>query len=261
MSTQTPTPLEDHILVLRCVVLCQESFIGCSIPITCTSASLSCDLRARSCLISTRTGPSQRVGCLSLFVLALNLKNLLQSEDVLTLQLVQLRLNVCDRALDARNDHVVQRIHSTVGDLDGLVECHERCLQRGQLDQASQGAAPQFLGARDLLATSSQADRLAILHLHLCLFEHGQLDTSHIVRGHGHSQSRRLRVVDHRSAEIAGRINRIREREQGVRELLSDATLRLVDVAQKSPEPHSQRICLLLEQLISLLGADAPALE
>jgi hypothetical protein len=49
-------------------------------------------------------------------------------EDLLTLNLTKLAVNVGDGGHNAGNHHVVQRVHSTVGELDGLIKRRERGL-------------------------------------------------------------------------------------------------------------------------------------
>jgi len=50
-------------------------------------------------------------------------------EELLSLELVQLRLNVRDGVVDTGNDHVVQRVHTTVGDSKRIVKGLQRSLQ------------------------------------------------------------------------------------------------------------------------------------
>lgn len=51
-------------------------------------------------------------------------------EELLAILLVELRDNVLDGVLVARNDDVLNGVHSAVGQLDHLIQNHEGGLQR-----------------------------------------------------------------------------------------------------------------------------------
>ena len=72
------------------------------------------------------------LGALDGFFDALDLKHLLNAENVFTLELVQLRLNVLDCVCRSRDDDVVEGIHTSVGDLDRL---EQKASRSGQTER------------------------------------------------------------------------------------------------------------------------------
>lgn len=78
-------------------------------------------------------------------------------EELLALQLVQLALDVADGVLQARLDHVLQRVHAPVGHLERRVQREERRLQVGQLHQQLHGLQVRLAASLYLLAAAAQA--------------------------------------------------------------------------------------------------------
>jgi hypothetical protein len=60
-------------------------------------------------------------------------------EELLALELVQLRVDVRNRRCEARHDDAVERVDAAVGHLDRLVEGDEGGLQGGELDEHVDG--------------------------------------------------------------------------------------------------------------------------
>lgn len=84
------------------------------------------------------------------------MKHFLQSENVFSLQLVQLRLDVVDVRDDARDHHIVQSVHTTICHLDGFIQGNERGLQRRQADQDLQEVGPDLAALLELLASTTE---------------------------------------------------------------------------------------------------------
>lgn len=78
-------------------------------------------------------------------------------EELLTLQLVQLALDVINGILQLRLDNILQCIHTPVGDLKRCIQGDERCLKVCQLHQQLHCLQVRFAAALYLLATTAQA--------------------------------------------------------------------------------------------------------
>ena len=91
-------------------------------------------------------------------LLLLHLQDLLQSENILSLQLVQLRLNVSDRFLHSGNDHIVQSVHTTICNLDGLIERDEGGLQRRQTNDHLKKLRPDLCALFNLTTSTDKGD-------------------------------------------------------------------------------------------------------
>ena len=86
----------------------------------------------------------------------LKIRDLLQSVEVLTRLLVQLFINVLDDEFDSRYDDELERVDSSVGDLDDLVEGDELSLQRGDFDEVGEELLEALSTLLNGLTTASQ---------------------------------------------------------------------------------------------------------
>ena len=98
----------EHLLIFLIAI---GSFLG-------SSASL------LLCLLS-------RLLSLSLLLVILGL---LQADEIFTIDLVQLLLNVINDLVDARDHDELKSIHTSVGHLESLIKSHELCLQSRNRD-------------------------------------------------------------------------------------------------------------------------------
>ena len=101
--------------------------------------------------------PTSFTELLLLLLSFLDLQHFLQSENVFSLQLVQLRLDVVDVRDDARDHHVVQSVHTAICHLDGFIQGNEGGLQRGKADQDLQEFRPDLTAFFQLLAAATQS--------------------------------------------------------------------------------------------------------
>jgi hypothetical protein len=74
-------------------------------------------------------------------------------KELLAITLVQLASDVIDGALDAGNNDVLNGVHTTVCDLDDIVQRHEGGLQRSQLNKQLNSLGPRFRALANLLAS------------------------------------------------------------------------------------------------------------
>ena len=93
----------------------------------------------------------------------LKIRHLLQSVEVLTRLLVQLFVNVLDDEFDSRNDDELERVDSSVGDLDDLVEGDELSLQRGDFDEVREELLEALPALLNGLTTASQTQDRRII--------------------------------------------------------------------------------------------------
>ena len=90
-----------------------------------TTSSLELSLQLRLNISS-----SQRL----LLILLLLIGDSLQSEEVLSRLLIKLLVNVVDCEVNPWNDDILERVYTSVCDLNDLVESDELSLQRGDID-------------------------------------------------------------------------------------------------------------------------------
>ena len=93
----------------------------------------------------------------------LKIRHLLQSVEVLTRLLVQLFVNVLDDEFDSRYDDELERVDSSVGDLDDLVEGDELSLQRGDFDEVGEELLEALSALLNGLSTASQTQDSRII--------------------------------------------------------------------------------------------------
>ncbi len=86
---------------------------------------------------------------LALHPLSLLLHDLLHSEELLTSLLVHLLVDVLDDHLDARDENVLERVHTSTGHLDLHVEGHERSRKGGKTHQVRHGLQVHLLAGAD----------------------------------------------------------------------------------------------------------------
>ncbi|EEQ36373.1 vacuolar ATP synthase subunit D [Clavispora lusitaniae ATCC 42720] len=110
------------------------------------------------------------------------LSNFLQPVELFSVQLVQFRVDVADGVLGSRNDNVLNGIHSSVGDLDDLVQNDERRLQRRQLHQSLDSSGVHHFGLSHSSTTPTQTGHFEIVDFLVeVALESGQVHTRNVL--------------------------------------------------------------------------------
>jgi hypothetical protein len=137
----------------------------------------------------------------------LGLGDSLESEEVFSLLLIELLLNVADSPCDPGDNDVLQGVHTPVGDLDALVQGQELSLEGGDLDEHLQQALEPVLALLDGLATTRKTQDgpgvASLLGAVASEHEGRQVHTSHILGVNGETHgSLGLDLVLHTLGEI-----------------------------------------------------------
>ena len=144
---------------------------------------------------------SRLLGLLFLFIVL----GFLQADEVLTINLVQLLLDVVDDLRDAGNEDELERVHTPVRHLERHVERHELSLQGRDSDQNLEELCELLTGTLDRLATHAQTEKVTVCDLvDVFKFEDWDVHTSNVIVLHGHTNGRANGdMVDNGAAEVA----------------------------------------------------------
>mmetsp|Transcript_22035 Transcript_22035/g.64440 ORF Transcript_22035/g.64440 Transcript_22035/m.64440 type:complete len:315 (-) Transcript_22035:12-956(-) len=189
-------------------------------------------------------------------VLLLLVLRALEPEELLALELVELGDDVVDEAGDPRDDDGVERVDAARGHLDGLVEDEEGGLQRRQLDERVHARREGLARLGHLLPSPREA---RVVHRRVChvdRLEDGHLYSCDVVHSGLDALLRRADALYDGRLDVARRVLHLRHRKVAVLEGLAHRLLCLKDCGQQRAQPHRQRVRLLLEQRVPLLGAD-----
>lgn len=196
--------------------------------------------------------------------------DLLEPEEVLTLELVQLPLDVADGVLQPRLHDVLQRVDTAVGGLDGLIEGQEGRLQRGELDEHLDGLDVRGAAGGDLLPAAGEAgeaggrvgwpsgagggvDEVGEL---------GELDTGDVLLVGADAEGGGADGLEDDVADaVAGDVLGLGEGEGGRPHGLPHGLLGGDDLLEDGAELHGERVRLLLEERVAAGGADEPGLH
>mmetsp|Transcript_9671 Transcript_9671/g.32794 ORF Transcript_9671/g.32794 Transcript_9671/m.32794 type:complete len:311 (+) Transcript_9671:568-1500(+) len=188
-------------------------------------------------------------------VLLLLVLRALQTEEFLALELVELRVDVGHGVGEAGHDHAVERVHAAVGHLDRLVECDEGRLEGRQLDEHVHGLGEGLAGLGYRLPALGHADKLrARVRALAAGREDGHLDACHVVHMELHRGRRLGHVLDDRGLDVARGELDLGECEHAFLEGQAHGVLARHDLAQQAAHAHGERVSLLLEQAVALLG-------
>mmetsp|Transcript_24475 Transcript_24475/g.61938 ORF Transcript_24475/g.61938 Transcript_24475/m.61938 type:complete len:318 (-) Transcript_24475:90-1043(-) len=180
----------------------------------------------------------------------------LQAEELLALELVQFGVDVRHRCGEARHDNAVEGVHAAVGHLDRLVQRGEGGLQRGELHQDLDGDRERLACLDDLLPALSHTDQRGARVVGARLScEHRHLHARHVVDSEAHLRSGRGRVLDHGRLDVACCVLDLREGEHAVLERRAHRFLAVHNLLEQAAHAHCERVGLLLEQAVPLLGA------
>ncbi|GMS88430.1 hypothetical protein PENTCL1PPCAC_10605 [Pristionchus entomophagus] len=197
--------------------------------------------------------------CILLLLLSLELLlislDLLHSEELFSLHLVQFCHDVTESVLDARNDNLLDGVDSPIGDLDGLVEGDEARLEGRQLHQQLDRLIVVLLQLGDIgpsLAQSRQIVRVRPVRVRV---EHRQEHSYNVLLLHPHSVLGVRHVLYDGVREISGGELGLGQRECRLLHHLTHQHLGLDDLPEDITEPHVECVCLLLQQRVSLLSS------
>mmetsp|Transcript_81279 Transcript_81279/g.225845 ORF Transcript_81279/g.225845 Transcript_81279/m.225845 type:complete len:293 (+) Transcript_81279:128-1006(+) len=193
------------------------------------------------------------------------LHDLLHAEELLAGLLVHLLCDVLHDLLDAGDQDVLQRVDSTAGHLDLLIEGLEGRLQGGQVDEVRDGLQVHVLARADDGSAMRHAQGLrggvdgrVVDHL-----EDGDADAGNVVRLEPARHRRLLRPLKDSGGDVVAGVGPLSlgVGEGRVLEAVADLQLRVDDVLEQGLELGLQRVALLLQQGVPLLRAAQAGLE
>ena len=129
----------------------------------------------------------------------------LQTHEILTIDLVELLLDIVDNERDFRDQNELERVDTSVGHLESLIKCDELALKSGDRDQDLEELGEFFTSVLDRLSTHAKTEKVAITGL-INVFESEDRDmhTSDIVVLHGHADWRaNSNVINDSATEIS----------------------------------------------------------
>lgn len=100
-----------------------------------------------------------------LLLLLLFVLGLLQTDEVLTIDLVELLLDIVNNLIDSGDKDELERIHTTISHLEGRVQSNELCLQRCDCNQNLEEFSELFSGGVDGLTTTRETEKGVFLTL------------------------------------------------------------------------------------------------
>ena len=173
----------------------------------------------------------------------------LQADEVLTIDLIQLLLDVVDDLRDAGNEDELERVHTPVRHLERHVERHELSLQGCDRDQNLEELRKLLTGVLDGLATHAQTEKVTVCDLvDVFQFEDWDVHTSNVIILQGHTNGRTDGdMVDNGAAEVARSELSLGHAHASVAVIDAHSHLRLHNFLQNCSESLLQRVGLLFE--------------
>ena len=115
----------------------------------------------------------------------------LQTDEILTIDLVKLLLDIINDFRDTGDEDELQRVHTPVRHLEGYIEGDELCLQGCNCYQNLEELGELLTSALDGLAAHAQAEKVAVSDLiDIFELEDGDVDTGDVIFLHGHAHWR-----------------------------------------------------------------------
>ena len=134
----------------------------------------------------------------------------------LTLKLIELPGDVIQNTLNLGDGNILQRIHTAVGHLQGLVQGHETGLQTGQLDEHFHKVGELVANVLNFLAAADEAEGLVVGRgAGLVQGEDGDLDAGDVVDAGPDPDPGRHGTLGHLVLEVARGVLGLGQREEG----------------------------------------------
>ena len=166
--------------------------------------------------------------------------------------------------MNTRDDDELESVDSTLGNLHDAINGDELGLQGGNSAQHLEVLGVGGARLVDGLTTTGDTNEL-ILTLQLVVGleeEAGLHDTSSVLgRDADSNVSLLLNLIAHNGSEIAGGEESLSHGNLALREILTHALLLVEDLLEHVVVSLHERISLLLEEIITLLGTDILLLE
>ena len=129
----------------------------------------------------------------------------LQTHEILTIDFVELLLDIVDDLRDFRDQNELERVHTSVSHLESLIECDELGLKSSDRDQDLEELGEFFTSVLDRLSTHAKTEKVTLTGL-INVFESKDRDmhTSDIVILHSHAHWRaNSNVINDSATEIS----------------------------------------------------------
>ena len=141
-----------------------------------------------SCVFTLALGLLFRLLDLLLLFIVLSF---LQTDEIFTIDLVKLLLDIINDFRDTWDEDELERVHTPVRHLESHIEGHELCLQSCNRDQNLEELGELFTSVLDGLTTHAQTEKVAVSDLiDVFQFEDRDVDTGDVIILHSHAHWR-----------------------------------------------------------------------
>ena len=193
-----------------------------------------------------------------IFLLALEF---LETEELLSVSLIELTDDEGDGVFETGDDDVLDGVDATVGDAEGRVQGQEGGLEGGQDDEILQGLLPGLARIADLLPSLGEAGELLDGSGVDEGLEVGQMDTGDVLLLEAGSVGGMRGRFDHRSRKVSRGVLGRCQGERRPLELRTEVALLVSQLPRDATELEGQRIRLFLQQIVSRGSSLQPGLD